>query len=65
MLSSNTRLIIALACAALLAALATPELSARLPSYVGPALAAAVAAVLHKLNAEPPPPPEFPPSGQP
>jgi hypothetical protein len=60
-MSNNVRLLIALVGAAALAALAVPELSAHLPSGVGAALAAAIAAVLHKVNAHAP---ELPEGGQ-
>jgi len=53
-MSNTTRLVIALVGAAALAALAVPEFSALLPPGVGAALAAAVAAVLHKVNAKAP-----------
>lgn len=61
-MSNNTRLLIAVLGAAALAALAVPELSSHLPSGVGAALAAAIAAVLHKVNATAPA--ALPPEGQ-
>jgi hypothetical protein len=51
-MSNNARLLIAVLGAAALAALATPELAAKLPPGVGQALAAAIAAALHKINAK-------------
>ncbi len=55
-MSSTTRLILALVITGALAALATPELSAHMPTGVSAALAAALAAVLHRMNAEGPAP---------
>ena len=54
-MSNTARLVIALVITGALAALATPELSAHLPSGSAAILAAALAAVLHKMNAEAPP----------
>ncbi len=53
-MSNTTRLVLALVITGALAALATPELSALMPVGVSAALAAALAAVLHKMNAEAP-----------
>jgi hypothetical protein len=49
-MSNNVRLLIAVLCAAALASLATPGLSSHFPDGVAQALAAAIAAALHKLN---------------
>jgi hypothetical protein len=51
-MSNNVRLLIGLLGTAVLAALAVPELSEHLPPGVGPGLAAAIAAVLHKINSK-------------
>ncbi len=53
-MNNTVRLIIALAIAGALAALATPELAAKLPPGVTTILAAALAAILHRMNAEAP-----------
>jgi hypothetical protein len=53
-MNATVRLCIALLLTGALAALATPELASKLPGGVAPALAAAFAAVLHKMNATPP-----------
>jgi hypothetical protein len=53
-MSNNVRILIAVLGAAALAALATPELSVQLPAGVAQALAAAIAAALHKVNAKAP-----------
>ncbi len=55
-MNNATRLILALVITGALAALATPELSVHMPTGVSAALAAALAAVLHKMNAEAPAP---------
>lgn len=55
-MKNTTRLVIALVITGALAALATPELSAHLPTGVAAVLAASLAAVLHKMNAEAPKP---------
>jgi hypothetical protein len=55
-MSSTTRLIIALILTGSLAALATPELAAKLPEGLSGILAAAFAAILHRMNAEAPAP---------
>lgn len=49
-MSNNVRLLLAVLGAALLAALATPELSGKLPVGAAQVLAAFIAAALHKLN---------------
>lgn len=49
-MNPNLRIVISLVCAAALAMLATPELAAKLPPYLSPALAAAFAAVLQQLK---------------
>jgi hypothetical protein len=51
-MSNTVRLIVALVLTGALAALATPELAAKLPPGTSTILAAAIAAVLHKMNAE-------------
>ncbi len=53
-MSNTTRLILALVLTGALAALATPELTSHMPNGSGAILAAAIAAVLHKMNAEKP-----------
>lgn len=53
-MNATARLVIALLLTGALAALATPELASKLPGGAAPALAAAFAAVLHRMNAEPP-----------
>lgn len=53
-MSNTVRLILALVMTGALAALATPELATRLPEGTGAILAAALAAVLHKMNAQAP-----------
>ncbi len=53
-MSSTVRLIVALVITGALAALATPELASRLPPGTPQILVAALAAALHKMNAEPP-----------
>lgn len=49
-MNNTARLVLALVGAAALAALAVPEISSYLPPGVGAALAASIAAVLHKVN---------------
>lgn len=51
-MNNTLRLILALIMTGALAALATPELSAKIPGGAAPALAAALAAVLHKMDAQ-------------
>lgn len=53
-MNNTVRLVIGLVGVAATAALAVPEFSALLPDGVGAAIAAAVAAVLHKVNATAP-----------
>jgi hypothetical protein len=53
-MSNAVRLVIFLALTGALAALATPELAAKMPAGTAQILAAALAAVLHKMNAEAP-----------
>lgn len=53
-MSKTLRLVIAILGAAALAALATPELSSQLPSGMAQVLSVVIAAVLHKMNADPP-----------
>jgi hypothetical protein len=55
-MNSTVRLIIALVLTGALAALATPELAAKLPEGLSAILAASIAAVLHRMNAEAPAP---------
>ncbi len=55
-MSSTVRLFIALAITGALAALATPELASKMPAGSAAILAAAFAAVLHRMNAEAPKP---------
>jgi hypothetical protein len=55
-MSNTVRLIVALVFTGALAALATPELASKLPEGLGTVLAASLAAVLHKMNAEAPKP---------
>ncbi len=54
-MSNTVRLILALVLTGGLAALATPELAAHLPEGASTIIAAAIAAILHKMNAEAPP----------
>jgi hypothetical protein len=49
-MSNTARLVFAVAGAAILAALATPELSGLLPQGVAQVLAVVIGAALHKLN---------------
>lgn len=51
-MSNTIRLIIALVMTGALAALATPELASKLPAGTTTILAAAIAAVLHRMDAE-------------
>ncbi|AKU93366.1 hypothetical protein AKJ09_11512 [Labilithrix luteola] len=51
-MSKTTRIIIAAIGAGVLAALATPSLSDKLPAGLAQTLAVAVAAVLHRIDAE-------------
>jgi len=53
-MSNTLRLVLAVVGAAVLAALATPELSSKLPQGVAQVLSVVIAAVLHKVNAEAP-----------
>jgi Tfp pilus assembly protein FimT len=55
-MNNTARLLIAMAITGALAALATPELAAHMPSGTAQILAAALAAVLHRMNAEAPKP---------
>jgi Tfp pilus assembly protein FimT len=55
-MSNTVRLVLALAITGALAALATPELSGHMPVGSTTILATALAAVLHKMNAEAPKP---------
>lgn len=55
-MSNRTRLIIGMIGAALVAALAVPELAAHLPAGVAAGIAFGVAAALHRMNAEAPAP---------
>lgn len=58
-MNNTVRFVIALVCAAALAALATPQLSSQLPPGVAQVLAASLGAILHKMDAaQPEPPPE-------
>lgn len=63
-MSATTRVIIAAVGAGLLAALATPELAAKLPPGVAQILAVSIAAALHRIDAtpKPPAPPGAPPA---
>jgi hypothetical protein len=61
-MSNTTRLIVALLIAGALAALATPELSSKLPPGVSTIIATALAAVLNRMNAEAPAPSPAPTS---
>lgn len=63
-MSTNLRLVVAVLGAMALAALATPDLSSKLPPGTTQILAAVIAAVLHKLNDKAPPPPPADPSAQ-
>ncbi len=51
-MNNTMRLVLALAMTGALAALATPELAAKLPGGLPTILAAAFAAVLHRMDAE-------------
>ena len=53
-MSNNVRLIIGIVCAAALAALATPQLAGVLPVGAAQVIAIAIAAALHKMNADAP-----------
>lgn len=55
-MNNTVRLVIALLMTGALAALATPELAAKLPEGMAAILAAAIAATLHRMNAEAPKP---------
>lgn len=63
-MSNTLRLVFAIIGAALLAALATPELAGKLPPGTSQVLAAVIATALHKINAtaspSEPTPPEAP-----
>lgn len=53
-MNNTARLLIALALTGAMAALATPELAAKMPSGLAQILVVAFGAVLHKMNAEAP-----------
>ncbi len=53
-MSNTVRMIIGIVSAAALAALATPQLVAYLPVGVAQVIAIAIAAALHKMNADAP-----------
>jgi hypothetical protein len=53
-MNNTVRLVVALVLTGVLAALATPELSAKLPAGMSTILATAFAAILHRMNAEKP-----------
>jgi hypothetical protein len=53
-MNNTVRLVLALVMTGALAALATPELAAKLPDGLAAILAAALAATLHRMNAEAP-----------
>jgi hypothetical protein len=63
-MSNTVRLVIAICGAMVLAALATPELSSKLPPGAAQLAAAVIAAVLHKMNDKALPEAPVSPGGQ-
>jgi hydroxymethylpyrimidine/phosphomethylpyrimidine kinase len=51
-MNNTARLIVGILFAGALAALATPELAAKMPHGISTALAAAIAAMLHRMDAK-------------